>query len=90
MFDKLAEGRYTLWVDDEPRAREVAIAGGEIAELDWRTAGPHGTARSGADRRLVFGPNDFDETLPGPWEWDVKRMAASTPGVRPGPRAVGR
>lgn len=29
------------------------------------------------DRRLVFGPNDFDETLPAPWEWDVKRMAAS-------------
>ena len=29
------------------------------------------------DRRLVFGANDFDETLPGPWEWDVKRMAAS-------------
>jgi uncharacterized protein (DUF2252 family) len=29
------------------------------------------------DRRLVFGPNDFDETLPGPWEWDVERMAAS-------------
>ena len=29
------------------------------------------------DRRLIFGPNDFDETLPGPWEWDVKRMAAS-------------
>ncbi|MBS1884010.1 MAG: DUF2252 domain-containing protein [Actinobacteria bacterium] len=29
------------------------------------------------DRRLVFGPNDFDETLPGPWEWDVKRMAVS-------------
>jgi uncharacterized protein (DUF2252 family) len=29
------------------------------------------------DRTMVFGPNDFDETLPGPWEWDVKRMAAS-------------
>jgi uncharacterized protein (DUF2252 family) len=29
------------------------------------------------DRRLLFGPNDFDETLPGPWEWDLKRMAAS-------------
>ncbi len=28
------------------------------------------------DRRLCR-PNDFDETLPGPWEWDVKRMAAS-------------
>ena len=29
------------------------------------------------DRRLVFGLNDFDETLPGPFEWDVKRLAAS-------------
>ena len=29
------------------------------------------------DRELVFGLNDFDETLPAPWEWDVKRMAAS-------------
>jgi uncharacterized protein (DUF2252 family) len=29
------------------------------------------------DRRMVFDLNDFDETLPGPWEWDVKRMAAS-------------
>ncbi len=29
------------------------------------------------DRRLIFGPNDFDETLPGPWEWDLKRLAAS-------------
>jgi uncharacterized protein (DUF2252 family) len=30
------------------------------------------------DRRLVFDVNDFDETLPGPWEWDVKRLVAST------------
>ena len=30
-----------------------------------------------ADRRLVFDVNDFDETLPGPWEWDVKRLATS-------------
>ena len=29
------------------------------------------------DRRLVFDLNDFDETLPGPFEWDVKRFAAS-------------
>src|SRR4051812_38850711 len=29
------------------------------------------------DRKLVFDLNDFDETLPGPWEWDVKRLAAS-------------
>ena len=29
------------------------------------------------ERDLVFDVNDFDETLPGPWEWDVKRLAAS-------------
>ena len=29
------------------------------------------------DRRLVFAMNDFDETLPGPFEWDVKRLVAS-------------
>ncbi len=29
------------------------------------------------ERRLLFDINDFDETLPGPWEWDVKRLAAS-------------
>jgi uncharacterized protein (DUF2252 family) len=29
------------------------------------------------DRRLVFDLNDFDETHPAPWEWDVKRLAAS-------------
>jgi uncharacterized protein (DUF2252 family) len=30
-----------------------------------------------AERTLVFGINDFDEVYPGPWEWDVKRLAAS-------------
>ena len=29
------------------------------------------------ERKLVFDVNDFDETLPGPWEWDVKRLAVS-------------
>ena len=29
------------------------------------------------ERRLIFDINDFDETLPGPWEWDLKRLAAS-------------
>lgn len=29
------------------------------------------------ERHLVFDVNDFDETAPGPWEWDVKRLAAS-------------
>jgi uncharacterized protein (DUF2252 family) len=30
-----------------------------------------------AERRQVFDVNDFDETMPGPWEWDIKRLAAS-------------
>src|SRR5579863_4859420 len=44
------------------------------------------------ERALVFDVNDFDETLPGPWEWDVKRLAASLEvaardrGFLPGPR----
>jgi uncharacterized protein (DUF2252 family) len=29
------------------------------------------------ERRMVFDINDFDETLPGPWEWDLKRLAVS-------------
>ena len=29
------------------------------------------------ERRMMFDINDFDETLPGPWEWDVKRLSAS-------------
>ena len=34
-------------------------------------------AYASPERRLVFDINDFDETFPGPWEWDVKRLAAS-------------
>ena len=29
------------------------------------------------ERNMIFDINDFDETLPGPWEWDVKRLCAS-------------
>ena len=38
-----------------------------------RTSGFFGSP----ERHLVFDVNDFDETAPGPWEWDVKRLAAS-------------
>jgi len=34
-------------------------------------------AYASPERELVFDVNDFDETLPGPFEWDVKRLAAS-------------
>lgn len=35
VFDQLAEGTYTLWVDGTARARDVAVRGGVVGELDW-------------------------------------------------------
>jgi uncharacterized protein (DUF2252 family) len=53
-----------------PRSRlEVQLCGDAHLENFGMFASP--------DRQLVFDVNDFDETLPGPWEWDVKRLAAS-------------
>lgn len=37
VFDSIAEGSYTLWVGDEPHAREVEITGGKVTELHWST-----------------------------------------------------
>jgi hypothetical protein len=38
VFDALAAGSYTLWVDGQPRARGVGIQGGLVAELDWTSS----------------------------------------------------
>lgn len=38
VFDGLPSGSYTLWIDGEAKARDIEVAGGEIAELDWRGA----------------------------------------------------
>ena len=37
---------------------------------------------SSAERNLIFGINDFDETLPAPFEWDLKRLVASIVACR--------
>jgi hypothetical protein len=37
VFDRIAAGTYTLWVDDEARARDVAIGGGSVTEVHWST-----------------------------------------------------
>jgi hypothetical protein len=37
VFDQIADGSYTLWIDDVARARDVRVPGGGVAELDWRT-----------------------------------------------------
>jgi len=38
VFDGLRAGTYTLWVDDEARARGVKVEGGHVGQLDWRHA----------------------------------------------------
>jgi hypothetical protein len=52
-----------------------------VAGLDAQLCGDAHLSNFGAfaspERRLLFDLNDFDETLPGPFEYDVKRMAAS-------------
>jgi uncharacterized protein (DUF2252 family) len=52
-----------------------------VAGLNAQLCGDAHLSNFGAfaspERRLLFDLNDFDETLPGPFEWDVKRMAAS-------------
>ena len=57
------------------------LAGAPRTGLDVQLCGDAHLSNFGAfaapDRRLVFSVNDFDETLPGPFEWDVKRLVAS-------------
>jgi hypothetical protein len=38
VFDQVRQGSYTLWVADTARARDVHVSGGNVAELDWRSA----------------------------------------------------
>jgi uncharacterized protein (DUF2252 family) len=57
------------------------LAGTPVAGLQVQLCGDAHLSNFGVfaspERRLLFDLNDFDETLPGPFEWDVKRMAAS-------------
>jgi hypothetical protein len=47
VFDGVSEGAHTLWIGGSPRAREVRVEGGAIAELDWRgLSEPHRRARA--------------------------------------------
>lgn len=63
------------------RIMATDLATTPVTGLTVQTCGDAHLSNFGAyaspERRLVFDVNDFDETLPGPWEWDLKRMAAS-------------
>jgi uncharacterized protein (DUF2252 family) len=56
-------------------------ANGNVSGLTVQACGDLHVANFGVfasvERNLIFGINDFDETLPGPWEWDLKRLVAS-------------
>src|SRR4030095_8427905 len=56
-------------------------ANGETSGINVQACGDMHVANFGvfasAERNLIFGINDFDETLAGPWEWDLKRLVAS-------------
>ena len=57
------------------------LAGSPVSGLDVQLCGDAHLANFGLfaspERSLLFDINDFDETYPGPWEWDLKRLAAS-------------
>ncbi len=64
-----------------PAVMAFDLAGTPRTEIFVQASGDAHLANFGLfaspERTLVFDANDFDETLPGPWEWDVKRLAAS-------------
>ncbi|MEU7032551.1 DUF2252 domain-containing protein [Streptomyces sp. NPDC046237] len=57
-------------LSDSPRSGLTAQLCGDAHMLNFRLL-------ASPERQLMFDINDFDETLPGPWEWDVKRLSAS-------------
>ena len=61
------------------QARDLAVA--NFSGITVQACGDCHLANFGAfaspERKFVFDINDFDETFPGPWEWDIKRLGAS-------------
>jgi Uncharacterized protein conserved in bacteria (DUF2252) len=66
-------GRRRSWPSTWRRRRTLGSPSRPAATPTSRTS----ASNASPERTLVFDANDFDETLPGPWEWDVKRLAAS-------------
>ncbi|MFI8290224.1 DUF2252 domain-containing protein [Streptomyces sp. NPDC085614] len=69
-FYRGAAGIMAADLAGTPRSGLTAQLCGDAHMLNFRLL-------ASPERRLMFDINDFDETLPGPWEWDVKRLAAS-------------
>ena len=79
-YQRMAESPFAFYRGGAAiMARDLSAA--PVTGLRVQACGDAHVANFGkfatAERRLVFDINDFDETLPGPWEWDVKRLCAS-------------
>ena len=61
------------WHRTSPRTPRSGIRAQLCGDAHLSNFGAFGSP----ERKFLFDLNDFDETLPGPWEWDVKRLAAS-------------
>ena len=66
-------GRPSRWL---PTWRPRRRPGSTSSAAEMRTS-PTSADSPRPERRIIFSINDLDETLPAPWEWDVKRLAAS-------------
>jgi uncharacterized protein (DUF2252 family) len=66
-------GSALVMADDLARREHTGLITQLCGDAHLANFGAYGSP----ERRLVFDLNDFDETLPGPFEWDVKRLAAS-------------
>lgn len=79
-YARMAAGRFPFF-RGAPAIMAGDLAAGENTGLQVQLCGDAHLSNFGLfaspERSLVFDVNDFDETLPGPFEWDVKRLAAS-------------
>jgi hypothetical protein len=79
-YGRMAVSRFTFFGGAAlVMAGDLAVTpvSGEVVQLCGDAHLSNFGVFASPERRLVFDVNDFDETLPGPWEWDVKRLAAS-------------
>ena len=78
--DRMAESPFAYY-RGTPAVMAFDLADSPRTDIEVQASGDAHLSNFGLyaspERTLVFDANDFDETLPGPWEWDVKRLAAS-------------
>ena len=79
-YERMAESPFAFY-RGAAAVMAMDLATTPVTGLNVQACGDAHVANFGTfatpERNVVFDVNDFDETDPGPWEWDVKRLAAS-------------